>query len=302
MDKFRRMKIFVAVVEAGQVTRAAQMLHLSKSAVSHALTDLEKYLDLQLLNRNNRSWQLTDAGSTFYEQCKKILTDVEMMEDRVRADSQRLSGLIRVSATDTFGCYILSPVISKFMNLHPKIVIDFTLTDRFVDLIEERVDIAFRTGPVKDNSLVGHKIGATKMKIYASPDYLDRHGTPETHLDIKNHKCLKYTRSPKWRLIRGGRRIEFVPKAHLLTDSGESLREFCIRGQGLAFLPTMLAEFAVKKGRLVGVLNDYDPVKMPIHALRVGDNHAPTRVIKLLDFVAQELNTRPRDVGEYIQV
>lgn len=301
MDKFRRMQIFVAVVEAGQLTRAAQDLRLSKSAVSHALSDLEVYLDLQLLNRNTRSWQLTDAGSIYYKKCKKILADLEIMEDNVRADSQNLSGLIRVSATDTFGCYVLSPVISKFMKLHPKIVIDFTLTDRFVDLIEERVDIAIRTGPMKDNRLVARNIGATNMMIYASPDYLETYGTPQTHRDIKKHQCLEYTRSPKWRFNKDGRRHEFIPKAHLSTDSGESLREFCIRGQGLAFMPTMLAEFAVKKGRLVEVLKNYDYVKMPINVVRLGDNRAPTRVIKLLDFIVDDLNSRPRDVAEYVK-
>jgi len=302
MDKFRRMEIFVAVVEAGQLTRAAQGLRLSKSAVSHALSDLETYLDLLLLNRDARSWQLTEAGSVYYKQCKKILSDVEEMEDNVRADNQNLSGLIRLSATDTFGSYILSPVISKFMTLHPDILIDFTLTERFVDLIEERVDIAIRTGPINDNSLVAQSIGATKMMIYASPDYLETYGAPQTHLDIKKHKCLEYTRSPKWRLSKDNRNYEFVPKAHLTTDSGESLREFCIRGQGLAFMPIMLAEFAFKKGRLVKVLEDYDFVEMPVNVVRVAGNRVPTRVIKLLDFIVDELNSRPRDFAEFIQV
>ena len=301
MDKFRRMGIFVAVVEAGQLTRAAKDMRLSKSAVSHALSDLEAYLDLKLLNRDARSWQLTDAGSIYYRKCKEILADVEEMEDNVRADNQNLSGLIRLSATDTFGCYILSPVLSKFMKLHPQITIDLTLTERFVDLIEERVDIAIRTGPINDNSLVARHIGGTQTMIYASPDYLEKYGAPKTHQDIKNHKCIKYTRSPKWRLSKDGRHYELTPEADLSTDSGESLREFCIRGQGLAFMPVMLAEFAVKKGRLVEVLTDYDFVKMPINVVRVGDNRVPTRVIKLLDFIVDELSTRPRDVAEFIR-
>lgn len=301
MDKFRRMGIFVAVVEAGQLTRAAKDMRLSKSAVSHALSDLEAYLDLKLLNRDARSWQLTDAGSIYYRKCKEILADVEEMEDNVRADNQNLSGLIRLSATDTFGNYILSPVISKFMKLHPKIMIDFTLTDRFVDLIEERVDIAIRTGPTTDNSLVARHIGETKTMIYASPDYLKTYGAPKTHLDIKKHKCLTYTRSPKWRLSQEGRQYEFIPKAHLSTDSGESLREFCIRGLGLAFMPVMLAEFAVRKGRLIEVLTDYDFLAMPVNVVRVGGNRVPTRVIKLLDFIVDELSSRPRDLAEFLR-
>jgi len=248
MDRFRRMEIFVAVVEARQLTRAAKVLHLSKSAVSHALTDLEEYLDLQLLNRNNRSWQLTDAGSTYYTQCKKILSDVQMMEDKARGDNHSLSGHIRLSAPDTFGSYTLAPVIAKFMDMNPNIIIELNLTERFVDLVEERVDIAFRTGQMKDSN--------------------------------------------RW--------FEFMPKSHLLSDSGESLREFAIRGQGIAFMPSMLAEFAVRKGRLVKILKSYETANMPVSVLRLGDNRAPTRVIKLLDFIVEELRSRPRDIAEFI--
>lgn len=196
MDRFRRMQIFVAVVEAGQLTRAAEVLHLSKSAVSHALTDLEKYLGLQLLARTNRSWQLTDAGVSYYTQSKKILADVEMMEDKARHESQTLSGLIRLSAPDTFGSYTLSPVISKFMDMHPDIVIELNLTERFVDLIEERVDLAFRTGRTKYSGMEVHKIGEAKAMIVSSPVYLEKYGVPTSHLQLKSHKCIRYTRSP----------------------------------------------------------------------------------------------------------
>jgi len=300
MDRFRRMEIFVAVVEARQLTRAAKVLHLSKSAVSHALTDLEEYLDLQLLNRNNRSWQLTDAGSTYYTECKKILSDVQMMEDKARGDNHSLSGHIRLSAPDTFGSYTLAPVIAKFMDINPNIIIELNLTERFVDLVEERVDIAFRTGHMKDSSLVAQKIGEAVMMFCASPAYLAKYGEPKTHHDLKNHRCLQYTRSPKWRLKKDNRWFEFMPKSHLLSDSGESLREFAIRGQGIAFMPSMLAEFAVRKGRLVKILKSYETANMPVSVLRLGDNRAPTRVIKLLDFIVEELRSRPRDIAEFI--
>ena len=113
-----------------QLTRAAKDLRISKSAVSHALSDLEQYLNLQLLNRDSRSWKLTDAGEVYYKQCIKILTDIEHMEDTVRGDTHNLSGLIRLSAPNTFGCYTMVPILSKFMDIYPDIVIDFKLTER----------------------------------------------------------------------------------------------------------------------------------------------------------------------------
>lgn len=301
MGRLRRMEIFVAVVEAGQLTRASEVLHLSKSAVSHALTELEKYLDLQLLNRNNRSWQLTDAGSIYYAHCKKILSDVQIMEDKARSDSHNLSGHIRLSAPDTFGSYTLTPVLAKFMDKHPNIVIELNLTERYVDLVEERVDIAFRTGHMEDSTLVAQTIGEASMMVCASPAYLEKYGEPETHQDLKKHRCIQYTRSPKWRLKKGSRWYEFTPKNHLFIDSGECVREFSIRGQGIAFMPSMLADFAVKKGRLVQILKSYECGPMPVNALRLGDNRAPTRVLTLLEFIVDELRSRPRDIAEFTQ-
>jgi len=299
MDRFRRMEIFIAVIEAGQVTRAAETLNLSKSAVSHALTDLEKYLDLQLIIRNNRSWQVTDAGSDYYEQCKKIIATVDKMEDKARRDNQRLSGLIRISAPDTFGSYILSPVIAKFMDMHPDIIIDMNLTERFVDLIEERVDLAFRIGQIKDNNLVAHNIGETKMVICASPDYLDKYGTPKSHHDLKNHKCLLYSRNPKWRLYKKNRLYKFTPKSPLITNNGETVREFCIGGQGIAFIPMILADFPISKNRLVETLTDYKGETLPINVIQVRGNRASRRVTQLLDFIIDEFRTRPQSIATW---
>lgn len=300
MDKFRRMEIFVAMVEAGQLTRAAQNLRLSKSAVSHALSDLETYLDLQLLNRDNRSWRLTDAGSTYFKLCKKILNDVEAMEDTARGEGGNLSGLIRISATSVFGSYTLVPVLAKFMDKYPDIVISLNITERYVDLIEERVDLMFFTGQLKDNNLVTQQIGEVKAVVFASPDYIEKYGAPQSHIDLKYHKCIQYTRNPKWRLSKDGRTYEFIPKNHIFVDHGEPMRELCIRGQGLAMMPGSLADFAVKKGRLVEVLSDYKCDPIPITTIRMGGSRVPNRVLRLLDFVTDEIQSRKNDASEFV--
>ncbi len=296
MDRLRRMEIFVTIVEAGQFTRAASALSLSKSSVSHALSDLEKYLGLQLIKRNNRSWQLTDTGHVYYEQSKKILSDVRAMEDTARHESQRLSGHIRLSAPETFGSYTLTPIIATFMAKHPDIIIEINLTERLVDLIEERVDIAFRAGPMKDSSLVARMIGEAKMIICASPDYLEKNGEPTSHIDLKNHKCLRYSRGPTWSLMKGGRQYSFTPRDHIVTNSGETLRQFAIAGQGIGLMPTMLVQQALAKGSLVQTMTDYGGLPMPVYALRTGDNRAPARVTQLLDFIMDNIRARPDEM------
>lgn len=292
------MEIFVTIVEAGQFTRAAQALSLSKSSVSHALSDLEQYLDLQLIRRNNRSWQITDAGKSYYERCKTILADVAEMEDSARQQSQILSGHIRLAAPDTFGSYTLTPILAKFMERHPNIIIEINLTERIIDLIEERVDIAFRAGAMKDSSLVARLIGEADMVICASPEYLEKYGSPRSHLDLKNHKCLRYSRSPNWVLMKEQKRFSFMPKDHIVTNSGETLREFAIRGQGIGYMPAMLVHRALEKGKLVQTLHDYTGLALPVYAVRTGDYRVPTRVVKLLDFITEELKLRQRDIAQ----
>ena len=301
MDKFRRMEILVAVVEAGQLTRAAKELHLSKAAVSHSLNSLEEYLDIQLLTRNNRIWQLTEAGSTYYHKSKKILADIETIEDNAQKGSQNLSGLIRISSPGTFGSYVLPPIISKFMEIHPNILIELNLMDVLGDLLEQRVDIAFRAPSLKENNTNNNKleryiIGDTEMVICASPEYLRIHGTPKSHLDIKKHKCIMYPRTPVWRLSKNGRRFEYTPTGCLTTDNAETMREFCIHGQGVAFMSSTLAEAAIKKRKLVPILQDYETGTVHIEAIRIKDKYAPARVVQLLHFILNELRVESNEL------
>ena len=305
MDKFRSMEIFVTLVEAGQLTRAANELHLSKSAVSSSLTSLEEYLDTRLLTRNNRAWQLTEAGITYYNNSKKILADIETIEDNAQQGCRNLSGLIRVSSAGTFGSFILTPIISKFMKMHPNIVIELNLMGTLEDLIEERVDIAFRAPPLQEDILNNKKIeryiiGNTEMVLCSSPAYLESCGTPKTHLDLNNHKCIMYTRIPTWSLSKNGRRFEHTPKGCLVTDNAVTMRQFCIQGQGLIFISSSLALSALAKGKLVPILENYECGSVHIEAIRIKGKHAPPRVVQLLQFILDELRGHTNDMLKFV--
>lgn len=290
MDRFRRMEIFVAVVEAGQFTRAAEALHLSKSAVSHGLADLEKYLGLQLLSRNNRSLQLTESGQSYYEHCKRILTDVEEVEDQVRSEDKGVSGNIRITAPDTFGSYLLTPIFAQFMEENPGITLDLNLTERHVDLVEDGFDLAFRIMPTEDNQHISRKLSSVRMVTCASPGYLKKTSKPlENHKDLKHHNCLKYTRSPIWHFSKNGRHFEFTPEGTIATNSGENLRQFAIADQGIIHLPFFLAYHALKKGRLVTVLTDYQGRKLDGYIVRPAHRHCPARVQTLIEFSVERV-------------
>ena len=292
MDRFRRMEIFVAVVEAGQITRAAEKLHLSKSAVSHGLSDLETYLGVQLLARNPRSLQLTEAGQGYYDHCKRILVDVETVEEGLRGDEKRVSGHIRITAPDTFGSYLLTPVFSQFMEENPDITLDLHLTERTVDLVEEGFDLAFRIKPTNDSHHIWRRLSTVRMVACASPGYLRNMDKPLLdHKDLKHHSCLKYTRSPTWHFIKNGRNYEFTPNGRITTNSGENLRQFAIANQGIIYSPYFLVYHALLKKRLVQVLPDYESRKLAGYIVRPAHRHCPARVQSLIEFTVDRVAT-----------
>jgi len=289
MDRFRRMEIFVAVVEAGQITRAAETLHLSKSAVSHGLADLERYLGLQLLARSPRSLQITESGQKYYNHCKRILTDIEDIEDQVRTEDKRISGNIRITAPDTFGSYVLTPIFAQFLEDNPAITLDLNLTEREVDLVEEGYDLAFRIALQARNN-AAQKLSTIRMVICASPGYLKSNPPLKDHKDLKHHNCLKYTHSPSWNLLKDGRNFEISPSGTISTNSGENLRQFAIAGRGIIFVPYFMVYHAIQKGRLVEVLPDYEGRKIEGYIVRPDRTHCPARVQSLIDFTVQRVN------------
>lgn len=289
MDRFRRMEIFNAVVEAGQFTRAAASLNLSKSAVSHAVTDLEKFLGLQLLTRSNRSLQLTEAGESYYEQSVRILSDLSELESVTQKSDKAVSGRIRLSAPMSYTCNELTPIIAQFMNANPSVKVELVLTETILDLVEDGIDLAIRVGNLKDSRLISRKITTISHIICASPDFLKEHGPLNELDDLARVNCLKFKYTPIWNLTRRGRDYKFTPKGSLVSNSGEGLREFAIAGQGVVFLPQFLAGPALSQGRLVRVLPDFAGRKLDVSIVRPPGRHYPLRIRRLSDLIAESI-------------
>ena len=286
------MEIFVAVVETGQITRASEKLHLSKSAVSHGLTDLEQYLEVQLMTRNPRAMQLTEAGQGYYDHCKRILADVETVEEALKGEEKSVSGHIRITAPDTFGSYLLSPIFTQFMTENPGITMDLHLTERSVDLVEEGFDLAFRIKPTEDRQHEWTRLSSVRMVTCASPAYLKKSGKPlKEPRDLKHHNCLKYTRSPSWHFIKDGRSFEFMPEGNVTTNSGENLRQFAIADQGVIYVPYFLVYHALAKKRLVMVLEEFEGKSLDGYIVRPAHLHCPARVQSLIDFTVEKISS-----------
>lgn len=293
MPHLRKMQIFVKLVEAGQITLAAQQLSLSKSTVSQSLSDLEKYLGLQLVKRNSRTLKLTESGQTYYKDCLRILADISASEDRVRDEAMGVAGSIRITASISFGSYILAPILVRFMAANPDITVQLLMSDQQADLITEGIDMALRVGELKDSGLLARKVGRGRMMMCAAPSFLERHGTPVSLGDLTEFECLRYTPQLHWILTERGVAHRFEPKGRMSMDSGETLRELAIAGQGLAYMPYIIAARAIREGKLVEIMRNHTQESLDIHLVRAAERHCPLRVMKLMHFITDDLKRGP---------
>lgn len=286
MDRLRKMEIFVTVVETGQFTRAASTLGLSKSAVSHAISDLEHYLNFQFIRRGAKGMQLTPAGQDYYEQCCRILADIQEMESGVRNVQQVLQGSIRVTAPITFGAYKLAPIIAEFSRLHPDINITLDLTNRFIDMVAEGIDVGIRISSQKETSVSSQPLTDIKMHMCASPEFVEAH-KHVTDLDgLAALNCMKYSGTATWNLLRDGRAHIFTPSGTVTSDSGEALREFAIAGRGVIYLPDFLTDRPFAGGTLVPFLPEYVGRQLHAQAVFAPTRHRSQRVRRLVEHIA----------------
>jgi len=192
------MQVFVAVVEAGGISAAADRLGMAKSAVSRRLAELETWLGAALLHRTTRRLNLTDDGRAYYERCLAILADLEEAEAAIRHAHGALTGRLRVTLPLSFGMLHLAPLIQEFMTLHPDLRFDLDFNDRQVDLMAEGFDLAIRIARLDDSSLIARRLAPVRHGVYASPAYLARHGTPAAAAELAGHPCLVYSADHAW--------------------------------------------------------------------------------------------------------
>jgi len=293
VNRSGEMEAFVQVVERGSFSAGAQVLGMTPSAVSKLVARLEQRLGTQLVHRSTRKIQLTPEGRNFYERSVRVLADLDEAE-RCAAAGALPRGRVAVNASVPFGQHVLIPLVPRFLELHPQVTLDIVLTDRVVDLMEERADVAIRWGELPSSDLVARRLGETGQAIVAAPDYLARYGTPRTPQELEAHNRLSfnYRRSvPDWPLRIDGRLIEMPVAGSVRAGDGETLRSLVMAGVGLGRLSLYHIQADIDAGRLVKVLEEFNPhEKAPIHAVYLGRaGRLPARVRALLDFLVAQL-------------
>jgi DNA-binding transcriptional LysR family regulator len=293
INRSGEMEVFVAVVERGGFSAAASARRMTPSAVSKLVARLEARLGARLVNRSTRRLQLTPEGCAFYERSVAILADIAEAE-RDASAGESVAGRIHVNTSGSFGNHVLAPLIPAFMALHPGVTFDISHTDRIVDLMEERADVAIRAGPLKSSSLIARKLGAARMIIVASPDYLKRHGEPRSLADLRRHCRIgfSYSRAVEgWPLRENGETVTVPITPGVQVGDGEAMRHMALAGAGLARLTAFAVRADIDAGRLVPVLEDRNPGDTePFHAVYIGrGGPLPARVRALLDFLAERV-------------
>jgi DNA-binding transcriptional LysR family regulator len=284
------MQAFTAVVETGSFTAAAERLKANKSAVSRRVSALEERLGAQLLKRTTRTLNLTDTGRSFYERSARLLADLDEAESAVAQEQGELRGRLRIALPLSFGLMHMTAPINEFARLHPRVEFDLDLSDRYVDLIQEDIDVAVRIGQLTDSSLIARRLFKSRIVASASPDYLEANGTPVAPADLSKHRCLAYSNlvdSSQWSWIDGdGQQQRVDVHASLAANNGEMLSQFAANGRGIVMQPTFIAHKFIRDGTLVEVLPDVRWAEITAYAVYPPTRHLSYRVRAFIDFLA----------------
>src|SRR5512145_516612 len=270
MDRFHELRVFIAVAEVGGFAKAANALNSSPPAVTRAIAALEERLGVRLFNRTTRAVHLTEPGTRFLEDARRVLGDLETAEQDVRGEARSASGQLSITASVSFGRTLLQSIVADFIEAHPLVGVSMLLFDRVVDLVDEGFDVAVRIAHLPDSSLVSTQVGEVRHMLVASPDYLARRGTPRGPRDLKAHAVIGHTTlllSREWRHIDGGRPARLALRSRIETNDAHTNIALAEQGKGITIVLSYMVGDALRSGRLVPVLQGYAPPPVPVHLI-----------------------------------
>jgi DNA-binding transcriptional LysR family regulator len=293
MNLFKSMETFVSVIDQGGFASAARVRGQSKAQVSRTISGLEDHLGIRLMQRSTRRHVLTEEGERYLRHAREILDENARVEEMLSERRVAPRGRLRVNGPLSWGERNLGTILPGFVERYRDVEVDITLTDRFVDLLEEGFDMAIRIGGNRESSLVGRKLGEIRQGLFAAPSYLKATSAPRTPEDLKDHKCLAYTSSGEVRpWLVGGQRI--IPKPAMVANNGDILRCAAVAGGGLTMLPDFIVEEDLKAGRLVEITSadcqSKDDLKVPVLAVYPERRHLSVKVRVFVDYLVEVLN------------
>lgn len=288
MDRITTLTVFRRVAELGSFSAAARELRLSNAAVSKHVALLEERLRTRLLQRTTRSVSLTPAGSAYLERCARLLDELDELDQSAIQNSTVVKGTLRVNGPSAFGLMYLSPAVPPLLAKWPELAVDLSLTDRFVDLIEEGVDVAVRIAATLQDSatLVAQRLASCDQVVFATPTYLRKRGTPKTPADLAEHECLVYgLRAPVWELRVDGKTVNVPVSGRLRVDNSLALRDAVLAHAGIAMLPRFYVQDLLDAGRVRSLLAATPGPTIHVHAMYPRQRHLATKIRVFIDHV-----------------
>jgi DNA-binding transcriptional LysR family regulator len=293
MADLRMLSIFVKVAERKSFVRAADDLGITQSGVSNAIKRLEEQTGTRLLARTTRRVSLTEDGAAFFERCRQALAEIDEAELMLREARLTPSGNLRVDMSVAFGRLKIVPLLGLFAAQYPDVRLTLSFTDRYVDLIDEGIDICVRLGVLQDSSLIARRLTDAQFRIAATPDYFAKHGKPKTPEDLAKHNCLAFTyRDTRlirdWRFIVGSAEKALTPRGSMSFSDGGALCEAACAGYGLAQLHQYYLDSDISRGKLVTVLDKFKPEPTPIWLVYPPTRHLTPKVRAFVDFMTAQ--------------
>lgn len=293
MADVAELQTFVAVAHSGSFASAARQLGLSPAMIGRRIQSLEKKYGTKLIERTTRAHRLTAKGVEFLAKSSHILDGIAELDDLARPDTASLTGRIRLTAPMTLGVTRIAALLAQFAALHPNVILEMNLSDRSADLINEGFDLAIRIGELAPSSLVARRIGTYDFVCCASPDYLARHGVPQTPADLSAAQCvlnMNIVPRTQWPFRDADGKPFTVPvRGPLEIDNGEAQRAAALAGAGIIFAPQTLVASELQSGALTEILRDWNKGSLPIHTVHPSRNFVPKRVSALIEFLARAM-------------
>ena len=290
MDRWKEIELFVQVAETGSLSRAAEALELSNAAASRHLSALEERLGARLIERNTRRLYLTDTGQAFFSRAKSILLELKDAEAAVNATSLSPSGVLRISASLSFSLHHVAPLLREYTERYPNVTVHIGSANRYLDIIDNNIDVAIRTREVEpDSSITIRRLAETRRILTASPRYFAQHGMPKTLADLQRHKLLIYTLSNnpnELRFSRDGVTTTVTVKGVLDANDGQILRVAALDGLGILVQPSYIVYDDIVAGRLVPVLDEWDLPRLTINLAYPSRKQLSAKVRTFIDFMA----------------
>ena len=290
MDRWTEIELFVQVAETGSLSRAAEALNLSNASASRHLAALEDRLGARLVERNTRRLYLTDTGQEFFQRARNILTDLRDAESDVNAAALNPTGVLRVTASLSFCMHHIAPLLREFTDRYPNVTVQVEAANRYLDIIDNNIDVAIRTREVEpDSNITIRRLGETRRVLAASPGYLAKHGFPRTLDDLQKHKLLIYVHANnphELRFTRGTEQRTVSVRGLLETNDGQIVRAAALDGMGILVQPVYIVYDDIVAGRLVPVLDEWDLPHLTINLAYPSRKHLSAKVRAFIDFMA----------------